>query len=405
MRPSASRNLQPATKNIILPFKTQLCQKPYIPPFPPSSRSRHFIPLSPKSNLIYPNKLTMTKPIKEIVIIGGGMCGLASAIAIAQAFSSHRYQPSITVHEIRDTPSTFGGPVNLTPKALRCLDRLGVLEEVKRLRLGCEVDAIQIFSMRTGGQIAEIDYSGTDGTGLGGYKGWRVMRFELLKAMLRVAEQLPAVQILYGKKMTKIEEGDDQVCVYFEDGRNYTADLVLGCDGIHSATRRMLVEADRKPVYSGWAAAYGFVEAKELFAEAEKPFFEDTALVMSRYGSALTTFCDDSRSLIYTVLLMEMEEQGSREGWKSIGKDQERVRLEGVRRSQDSRIPKIGQIIEKVKDWTLYPIYVLPPNGRWHTDRVLLLGDAAHAVSCFLFPLYHLKSMLIHAYLTDATKR
>ncbi|KAJ5880978.1 uncharacterized protein N7473_012031 [Penicillium subrubescens] len=322
----------------------------------------------------------MTTPIKNIVIVGGGMCGLASAIAIAQAFSSHEIKPQITVYELRDTPSTFGGPVNLTPKALRCLDQLDVFEELKRQRWGCEVDAIQLFSMRTGGQIAEIDYSGADGTGFGGYKGWRVMRFDLLKAMLSVAERMPTVRILYGKKLTKIDEGDDQVDVYFEDGGSDTADLVLGCDGIHSATRRVLVEADREPDYSGWAAAYGFVEAKELFAEEEKPFFEDTALVMSRYGSALTTFCDDARSLIYTVLLMEMEEQGSREGWKSIGKDQERVRLEGVRRSQDSRIPKIGQMIEKVKDWTLYPIHVLPPNGRWHTNRVLLLGDAAHAM-------------------------
>jgi 2-polyprenyl-6-methoxyphenol hydroxylase-like FAD-dependent oxidoreductase len=326
----------------------------------------------------------MTPPIQKIIIVGGGMCGLASAIAIAQAFSSHEIQPQITVYELRHAPSTFGGPVNLTPKALRCLDKLGVFEELKRMRAGCEVDAIQIFSMRTGGQIAAIDYAGADGNGLGGYKGWRVMRFELLKALLSVIERLETVQIRYGKKLTRIEEGADQVCVYFEDGGVETGDMVLGCDGIHSATRRLLVEADRKPDYSGLAAAYGFVDVKELFGDEEKPFFEDTALVMSRYGSALTTFCDDERSMIYTVILMEMEEQGSREGWKSIGKDQERVRLEGVRRTQDSPISKIGQMIDKVEDWTLYPIHVLPPNGRWHTDRVLLLGDAAHAVSCFV---------------------
>lgn len=393
------KNGQLITKNNILPFKNNFAAP--LAKFPTSLIYTPNLQRIPHSRTL---TVTMTTPIKNIIIIGGGMCGLASAIAIAQAFSSHEIQPQITVYELRDTASTFGGPVNLTPKALRCLNQLGVLDKLKRQRWGCEVDAIQIFSMRTGGQIAEIDYSGADGTGLGGYKGWRVMRFELLNAIISVAEDMPTVRILYGKKLTKIDEGSDQVCVHFEDGGGDTADLVLGCDGIHSATRRVLVEEDRKPVYSGWAAAYGFVEVKELLGEDEKPFFEDTALVMSRYGSALTTFCDDRRSSIYTVLLMEMEEQGSREGWKSIGKDQERVRLEGVRRSQDSRIPKIGQMIEKVKDWTLYPIYVLPPNGRWHTDRVLLLGDAAHAVSCFVFPLYRLKSMLIHAYLIDATK-
>lgn len=327
----------------------------------------------------------MTSPTQKIIIIGGGMCGLASAIAIAQAFSSHEIQPQITVYELRDTPSTLGGPVNLTPKALRCLDKLGVFEELKNMRAGCEVDGIQLFSMRTGGQIGAIDYARSDGNGFGGYKGWRVMRFQLLCSLLKVLERFSSVQIMYGKKLTQIEEGTDQVTVYFEDGAVDTGDMVLGCDGIHSATRRVGVEAERTPIYSGWAAAYGFVEVKDMFEEGEKPFFDTTALVMSRYGSALTTFCDYKQSMIYAVLLMEMEEQGSREGWKSLGKDQERVRLEGARRTRNSPIPKITQMIDNVADWTLYPIHVLPPNGRWHTDRVLLLGDAAHAVSSFTF--------------------
>ncbi|KAJ5808213.1 hypothetical protein N7474_009482 [Penicillium riverlandense] len=322
----------------------------------------------------------MTTPTQNIIIIGGGMCGLASAISIAQAFLSHEPKPQILVYELRDAPSTFGGPVNLTPKALRCLDKLGVFDELKAMRAGCEVDSIQLFSMRTGGQLAAIDYAGSDGNGLGGYKGWRVMRYQLLCAMIRVAERLPTVEIRYGKKLTRVEEMSDRVCVYFEDGGLDTGDIVLGCDGIHSAVRSLHVEAERKPFYSGIAAAYGFVETKEVFGEDEKPFFTDTGLVMSRYGSALTTFCDYDRSMIYAVLLMDMEEQGSREGWKLIGKDQERVRDEGARRTQKSPIPKIGQMIEKVEDWTLYPIYILPPNGRWSTNRVLLLGDAAHAM-------------------------
>ncbi|KAJ5698191.1 hypothetical protein N7462_000196 [Penicillium macrosclerotiorum] len=308
------------------------------------------------------------------------MCGFAAAISIAQAFSSNGADSSVTIYELRDAPSTFGGPVNLTPKALRCLDKLGVLEELKAMRAGCEVDAIQLFSMRTGSQLATIDYAGSEGKGLGGYKGWRVMRFQLLCALIRVAERHPMVTVQYGKRLSRVEEITDSVHVHFEDGGMDTGDIVLGCDGIHSAVRNLLVEAERKPFYSGWAAAYGFVKAKEVLGEEEKPFFIDTGLVMSRYGSALTTFCDHDRSMIYTVLLMEMEEQGSREGWKMIGKDQERVRYEGARRTQNSPIPKVGQIIQEVKNWTLYPIYVLPPNGRWFTDRVLLLGDAAHAM-------------------------
>ncbi|PKX89686.1 FAD-dependent oxidoreductase [Aspergillus novofumigatus IBT 16806] len=287
---------------------------------------------------------------KNIIIVGGGMCGLASAIAISKALSSAQTNLTITVYELRSVPSTLGGPVNLTPKALRCLDMLGVLDELKQAKAGCEVDAIQILSLRTGKQVGTIDYTGPEGTGFGGYKGWRVMRYELLQAMLRVIARLPAVKIEYGKKLVRVEE-------------------------LAGATA-----PDRKPSYSAVAAAYGFVKAKAVLGENGRPFFKDTALLMSRYGSVMTTFCDHARELVYVVVLMRTEEQGSREGWKLLEKDQEMVRKEGRRITQQSAIPDAEKFIEAVEDWTFYPIYLLPPNGQWATDRVLLLGDAAHAM-------------------------
>jgi 2-polyprenyl-6-methoxyphenol hydroxylase-like FAD-dependent oxidoreductase len=336
---------------------------------------------------------------KIIIIIGGGMCGLASAIAISKALTPSHTNLTITVYELRSVPSTLGGPVNLTPKALRCLDMLGVLDELKQAKAGCEVDAIQILSLRTGKEVGAIDYTGPEGTGFGGYKGWRVMRYELLQAILRVIARLPAVKIEYGKKLVRVEElpGATAVSVYFEDGTSAAG------DGIHSAVRGVHVQPDRKPSYSGVAAAYGFVEAKPVLGENGRPFFKDTALLMSRYGSVLTTFCDHARELVYVVVLMRTEEQGSREGWKLLEKDQEMVRKEGRRITQQSAIPDAEKFIEAVEDWTFYPIYLLPPNGQWATDRVLLLGDAAHAVrNEYLSPRKHV--ILTHFSL-DASKR
>ncbi|KAL3460151.1 hypothetical protein BJX64DRAFT_290631 [Aspergillus heterothallicus] len=325
---------------------------------------------------------------KNVIIIGAGMCGLATAIALAQAFSSlEETILQITVYELRDTPSTLGGPVNLTPKALRCLDKLGVLAKLKEMKAGCSVDAIQLFSMRTGADIATIDYTGSDGSGFAGYKGWRVMRSDLLNAMLDVARKIPGVEVRYGKKLTRIEEleiptknGDGGVGVHFADGTSAVGDIVLGCDGIHSAVRSLHIESGRKPYYSGIATAYGFVRKEDVLAEGATPFFNDTAVVMSRYGSAMTTFCDHDRSLIYVVLLMQMAEAKSREGWKSAAEDQHMIRSEGLRRTKNSAIPDLEMMVSKVQDWTLYPVYLLPPKGVWHTKRALLLGDAAHAM-------------------------
>ncbi|KAL2859374.1 hypothetical protein BJX68DRAFT_261814 [Aspergillus pseudodeflectus] len=330
----------------------------------------------------------MTK--KNIIIIGGGMCGLATAISLSQKFSqtSPDLDLLVTVYELRDAPSAQGGPVNLTPKALRCLDKLGVLAKLREMKAGCPVDAIQLFSMRTGVQIAAIDYNGPDGTGFSGYKGWRVMRCDLLNAMVDVAAGSSGVEIQFGKRLTGIREqasgeesgGGGEVRVDFADGTSAVGDVVLGCDGIHSAVRSLLVEPDRQPYYSGIANAYGFVKREDVLRGGHRPFFNDSALIMSRYGSALTTFCDYDRSLIYVVLLIQMAEAKSREGWRSAAEDQQAIRSEGLRRTRDSAIPDLENMMAQVEEWTLYPVYLLPPNGVWHTNRVLLLGDAAHAM-------------------------
>lgn len=316
----------------------------------------------------------------HIMIVGAGMCGLATAAAISQAFSSPtKIPPRITIYELRATPSTLGGPVNLTPKALRCLDILGILDELKLSNAGCEVESIQIFSLRTGAQISELNYNGPDGTGFGGYKGWRVMRYDLLQAMLRVVGRLVNVEVKYGKKAVGVEVEEGGVKVQFDDGTSEQGNMVLGCDGIHSSVRSLAIEPERSPRYSGIAAAYGFVEMKDVVG-LEETFFNETGLVMSRYGSTLTTFCDKDHSMIYVVIMMPIAEQGSREGWKTIGRNQEMVQDEAKRRAQQSAIPEFQGMVEGVQDWTLYPVSILPPNGRWFTERVLLLGDAAHAV-------------------------
>jgi 2-polyprenyl-6-methoxyphenol hydroxylase-like FAD-dependent oxidoreductase len=47
----------------------------------------------------------------------------------------------------------------------------------------------------------------------------------------------------------------------------------------------------------------------------------------------------------------------------------------------NSAFPWIKEWIEETRDWELYPIYQVRQRGKWHVDRALLLGDAAHAVS------------------------
>jgi salicylate hydroxylase len=322
-------------------------------------------------------------PLNNIAILGSGICGLAAALSIT--FLPHPIP--FTLYELRPVLSSIGGAVGLTPNALRYLDRLGVLSKLNGKKLGCETDGVEIFSIHSGRNMGEISFRGM----ADGYKGRRVMRKDLLEGMLETLQERMrdsgVGQVIYGKKAVALTEKGTQVEITFEDGTTAMGDMVLGCDGIHSVTRTAFVEPERTPEYSGIAAAYGIASAENLTLPLH---FDTSGVNSSRQGSLLTSFCDADRKKMYVAAVMETEEQFSREGWKAKGEDQEHVRKDIMNRFEGGVFPVVEELIEKTEDWFLYPVYKLSPKGRWCKGRVMLLGDAAHAVSST--PLDHFRT-------------
>ncbi|EFR02632.1 salicylate hydroxylase [Nannizzia gypsea CBS 118893] len=324
--------------------------------------------------------------LSEICIIGGGVSGLASALTLAKYLSTREEHANITVYELRDLPASLGGAVNLTPNALRNLYRLEVLPHIYKNEYGTEVDRIELFSNYSGpGQLASMDFVDAQGEPMSGLKGLRVMRLPLLLAMINAIDDTAlagiTLNIVYGKKLVKLEhsnaQGEGKVQVSFEDGTVVEADLVLGCDGIHSKTRMSYVDPDRVPVYTGISVAQGYVARKEIASDLH---FKDTGMIMARRGSLLTSFYESTRKFVYLAAVTESKEALSRDGWKAKGEDQEAVKADILDRFGDSIFPCVREMITASNGWYLFPVYKLPPGGKWCTERVMLLGDAAHAM-------------------------
>jgi salicylate hydroxylase len=92
--------------------------------------------------------------------------GLTAAMALAK-FSPESAPPKIRVFEIRPKPGVIGGAVNLTPNALRLLDRLDVLPIMRENDYGLEIDCIEVFSVYQPVQLGESSFRGPEGKGLG----------------------------------------------------------------------------------------------------------------------------------------------------------------------------------------------------------------------------------------------
>ena len=313
----------------------------------------------------------------HIIIIGAGPSGLAAALALTHHLTP---APRITLLELRSAPSSLGGAVGLTPNALRALHHLGVLDVLHAKGYGVEISKIEMFEVERGGRIGEISFEGTDGKGVGeegrNFKGLRVLRVELVEAMLEVVRGREDVEVKSGRKVVRVEEGAEMVRVFCEDGSEVAGDVLVGCDGIHSVVRGSLVEKQRRVVYTGIAAVFGFAD----LTEAQKVDWVDSALCSSRRGSLMCSYYEQSRTNMFLAAIMEMKEVESREGWVAKRKQQEEIKRSVKEKYRGSAIKCLDDLVERSEAWTLYPVYMLGPGGTWCTKRTMLLGDAAHAM-------------------------
>lgn len=202
-----------------------------------------------------------------------------------------------------------------------------------------------------------------------------------MKALVEAVNKCPNITFECGKKTVRIEEdADTGVTLTFADGTTSHGDMLVGCDGIHSATRLLHVEPERKEIYSGIANAFGFAPMdKEI---ASTIHFNKTAINFARRGMLLTSYYEETKTSVYVGGLLQVPEISSRDGWKVRGADQEATKQDMRERFAGSDVahPDIKPLIDTAADWFMWPVFTLPPGGRWATERTMLLGDAAHAM-------------------------
>ena len=311
----------------------------------------------------------------KVTIVGAGIAGLAAAIALTKWLPD---EPEITILELRKAPSTLGGAVGLTPNALRCLHHLGILARINTKSLATAIDSIELFTTYTGAKLGEITFTGAKGNGVGilPFKGLRLMRAELVKALTECIQELNNVRLEYGRKPVGIVESDKEVIVQLEGSETVVADVLLGCDGIHSFVRTSLVDPERTPIYTGIAAVFGFASLQE----GDEVPWKDTGLCQSQRGSLMTSYYEPTRKKQFVAVIMETEDVASREGWLARGSEQDHIRQNVKDRFGKSAIEFLDPLIDATDHWTLYPVYKLAPKGNWCSRRTMLLGDAAHGM-------------------------
>lgn len=297
----------------------------------------------------------------DVLIVGGGIGGLAAALALSQAGRE------IRLVEQAGAFGEIGAGLQLGPNAIRCLDRLGVWEPLRDLavtpRSGLIMDVV------SGERLTRIDY-GAPFVARYGYPYVVAHRHDLHNVLLEAARSVPAITLETNRRAETVSEGPDGATVRFADGSAATARVVVGADGIRSRVR--LLHDDSDPLFTGQVAFRGTVP----MAEVNMDFDPMDMVLWIGPNRHLIQYPVRGGDLYNLVAVIESHWfTAGRPGWGT------RAELEEVHADSCVPVKKALELFDNHKPW---PVYDRDPIGCWSTEHTVLIGDAAHSMRQYL---------------------
>lgn len=298
---------------------------------------------------------------RTALVIGGGVAGSTTALALQKAGIA------ATIYEARPEGGDTAG-IMLTLGS-NGIDALSAIEADERVRdLGFRTDSI---GLRT--HTGKLLGRSTLGTSTPGRPASRTMRrADLNRALLQHATD-SGIPLKRGQRLAAVEERPDKVVAVFDDGGTAEADFLVGGDGIHSVVRRLIDSSAPSPRFSGLVTTGGY--AKGVPVAIEPGTYE---MIFGRRGFFGFALPPDDESVWWFVNLPRRREPARGE-LAAVTTDQWRKRFAAV--FADDAGPALNLIAATHDFAPMTPIHTVPPLRRWHTERMVILGDAAHAPS------------------------
>jgi len=300
------------------------------------------------------------KHASQAIVIGGGIAGPAASLFLRRAGIESQ------IFEAYPRPATIGGGFQIAPNGMRVLDALGLADQVRAAGIA---SSDFVFRNQHGKVIGRIDVSECgDGITIRRSAFQRILLDEIARR---------DIPIHYGKRLSAIEQAGEMVLAHFADGRVESAGMLLAADGVHSRARALILPEYASPRYTGFLGIGGFAEV----------------------GSASPSDLEDARHLNFTVgpqfqigYAMMSEAPPLWGWWTHLPQEGElrRAELQAIpdRAMRDRVLAAFGgwhspieALVSNTKDIMRTAIYDVPPLPVWHVGRVMLLGDAAHAMS------------------------
>ncbi|KIM26901.1 hypothetical protein M408DRAFT_24927 [Serendipita vermifera MAFF 305830] len=303
-----------------------------------------------------------------IIIVGNGIAGPILAMALKKV-TPHNV---ILVDGGPEETLPLGAGLGIAPNGLHALrfieaehlvvDKGGRLEYMA-FRRG---DSNETLAEQPIGDLFSEKY---------GFSSYGVVRSEYCRGLRALAKER-GVDMRFKLRLKSITETDKIVTAHFTNGEDLSADLLIGCDGIHSPTRAYVVGEDIKPDFANASVIVGL---SKLTSQEEETLNLKKGFNMHLGSKASVGVLplDQDGTWGWFAGFHTVDPAGGETAW---GNDHSIEELTNLAQSKvegwQNLVP--SKVISKTFRCFPIPLYDRQPIATWHRGRVVLCGDAAH---------------------------
>ncbi len=305
----------------------------------------------------------MAKSQKDtpILIAGGGIGGLAAALSLSRrGFRVQVLEQSPEIGEI-------GAGIQLGPNGFSAFDALGIGEKARSRAVYTDymvmqdaVDAKQVGQIPTG-EAFRARFGNPYAV---------IHRADVHLSLFEGAQQSDLVEFKTSTRIERIEQNDQSVTVYDQNGQAYHGQALIGADGVKSVVRQHFVGDPHRVTGH---VVYRAVVEKEDFP---KDLQWNAAAIWVGPNCHLVHYPirgGAQYNVVVTFHSRETEEWGVKDG----SPEEVQSYFQGV-------CDQARQLIDLPKSWRRWATADRDPIAQWSYGRSTLLGDAAHPTTQYM---------------------